>query len=110
MKSSAALVKLLADVDDKVTSMPRLRLDSRTLDLDVVCAVVEAHLEQCDDSGRLDALNSITGQARLRLAVASLAYLLDPHDVIPDVKSRGLEDDVIVLRWASRMVRGELPV
>ena len=52
---------------------------------------------------------SITGKARLRLVVAALVYLVDVEDVIPDSRPNGLTDDVVLLRWASRMARAELP-
>ena len=42
-----ALMRLLSDVEEKVAAYPPLQAPERALDLDVVCAVVEGHLEGC---------------------------------------------------------------
>lgn len=88
-----------------------LREGGRGLDLDVICSLVEACVEGpgCERAAEVDA-RSITGKARLRLAVAVLVYLVEVDDIIPDRRPNGLTDDCILLRWASHMVRAELPV
>lgn len=91
----------------------RLHLGMPALDLDILCSVVDAHLEEQRDRGRCAVLastpRSVTATARLRLVVAALLYLVDADDVVPDAHALGLGDDVVVLRWAARMVMAELP-
>lgn len=105
-----SLVRLLGEVSDKIARHAALRHPHHALDLDVVCAVVEAHVDECADNAQLTIQRSVTAQTRLRLAAAALHYLVDSDDVIPDSNPHGLGDDVLVLRWASHVVRGELPV
>lgn len=105
------MARLLEDVDGKRESNPTLGQGARGLDLDIICSVVDAFLDEprvaaghSDPEG-----TSITGKARLRLVVAALIYLVEIDDVIPDSQPNGLTDDVVLLRWASRMSRAELP-
>lgn len=102
---------LLEEVAVKQGSMLALRSGSGQLHVDIICSVVEAHLDSLAEAGNMPETGamSITGKARLRLAVAALHYLVDPDDVIPDSHPHGHEDDLIVLRWAARMAWGELP-
>lgn len=106
--SRKELHRLLESVESKRESNPRLYVGAQGLDLDIICSVVDAYVEETsppDDPHT----TSITGKARLRLVVAALVYLVDGEDVIPDSRPNGLTDDVVLLRWASRMARAELP-
>lgn len=76
------------------------------IDIDIACAVVEAHI---DDLASGDATD-VVADARCRLVVAALHYLVDMNDVIPDNLPSGHVDDVAVMRWATRVARGEVPV
>lgn len=113
MASRDLLWHLLQDVERLRATRSALCVGAGALDLDIVCSIVEAHLEAGDEEAlmglRADAL-SITGKARLRLAIAALHYLVDGNDVIPDALPGGFNDDLVVISWASRMARAELPV
>lgn len=103
--------RLLADVDLKREEQPELTVGHCGLDLDIICAIVEAHVEGVAAPAVHPAEPlTITGAARLRLAVAALHYLLEPDDVVPDRQPHGYDDDAVVLGWASRVTRAELPV
>ena len=110
--SRTELHRLLASVESKRKSNPRLYEGAQGLDLDIICSVVDAYVDEgmLTVDGHDDPhTTSITGKARLRLVVAALVYLVDVEDVIPDSRPNGLTDDVVLLRWASRMARAELP-
>lgn len=108
--SRRELAALLCQVERKRDDHAPLREGGRGLDLDIICSVVEACVEGpgCERAVEADA-TSITGKARLRLVVAALVYLVEVEDVIPDRQPNGLTDDCVLLRWASRMARAELP-
>lgn len=109
--SSRDLVGLLTQVEQKRARYACLCEGPRALDLDILCAVVEACIDdaRCAGAHEPDAdSTSIAGRARLRLVVATLVYLVDVEDLIPDDQAKGLTDDVILLRWASSMARAEL--
>lgn len=75
------------------------------IDVDIACAVVDAHIADLTSG---DTINPVA-DARCRLVVAALHYLVDMNDVIPDNLPNGHVDDVAVLRWATRVARGEVP-
>lgn len=108
------LSDLLAEVEVMRESHRRLRVGMPALDLDILCSVVDAHLEEQRDRAHCAALTatprSVTATARLRLVVAALLYLVDADDAVPDSHALGLGDDVLVLWWAARMALAELPV
>lgn len=117
VKSPERLRALLDEVEAMARENPSLSTGSQALDLDIVFAVVEAALDEeaeihsvpDDSAGRARPLN-VTADARMRLVVAALLYLVDPDDLIPDDQPYGLVDDLAILRWASRVAREELPV
>ncbi|WP_446666126.1 DUF1232 domain-containing protein [Flexivirga sp. B27] len=73
------------------------------VDIDIACAVVDAHLADLRSGDGTGAL----ADARCRLVVAALLYLVDRDDVIPDHLPDGHVDDVVIMRWATRVARGE---
>lgn len=82
---------------------------ARGVDLDIACAVVEARIEELHE-GHPATTYTCAQDARLRLVVAALHYLVTEHDVIPDSAPAGHLDDVAILRWVTRVAQGELPV
>ncbi|GGB26885.1 hypothetical protein GCM10011492_16460 [Flexivirga endophytica] len=75
------------------------------IDIDIACAVVDAHIAELNAGDGTSAI----ADARCRLVIAALHYLVDKNDVIPDDLPEGHVDDVAVLRWATHVARGEAP-
>lgn len=75
------------------------------IDIEIACAVVDAHIAALTNGETTNPVD----EARCRLVVAALHYLVDMNDVIPDNLPDGHVDDVAVLRWATRVARGEVP-
>lgn len=100
-----ALSALLDQVAAHEFGIGRLPDVGGGIDIDIACAVVDAHLAELRSG---DAPSAIA-DARCRLVVAALFYLVDTDDVIPDDLPEGHIDDVVVLRWATRIARGEIP-
>lgn len=92
------------DVERTCARHAGLREGPRALDVDIICAVVDAHLEAAATTG-IDPL-AITTQTRLRLVVAALLHLVHGP---PPATAAALADHVTLTRWASRMARAELP-
>lgn len=66
-------------------------------DVDTACSVVRNRIEGLR-SGRPPAPD-----ARTRLVIAALLYLVTDDDVIPDRSAYGHLDDLAVLRWTTRV-------
>lgn len=67
--------------------------------------MVEAHIAELTAGDHGTAI----ADARCHLIIAALHYLVDEDDVIPDrLPSRHI-DDVVVMHWATRVARGEVP-
>lgn len=103
-QSTTRLRRLLDDVERTCARHAGLREGPRALDVDIICAVVDAHLEAAATTG-IDPL-AITTQTRLRLVVAALLHLVHGP---PPATAAALADHVTLTRWASRMARAELP-
>lgn len=100
-----ALSRLLEDVAAHEFGIGQLPDARGGIDIDIACAVVEAHIAALTSG-------EVTGpvaDARCRLVIAALHYLVDTDDVIPDALPDGHVDDVVVMRWATRVARGEIP-
>lgn len=104
---ASALVELLGQVAAHEFGIGQLPDISGGIDIDIACAVVEAHIDELA-SGTADDGTAIA-DARCRLVIAALHYLVDTEDVIPDRLPSGHIDDVVVMRWATRVARGEVP-
>lgn len=101
----AALSRLLEKVAAHEFGIGQLPDARGGIDIDIACAVVEAHIAELTTGDTTD----LVTDARCRLVIAALHYLVDMDDVIPDNLPVGHFDDVAVLRWATRVARGELP-
>ncbi|HWC24861.1 MAG TPA: DUF1232 domain-containing protein [Flexivirga sp.] len=101
----AALTQLLERVAAHEFGIGQLPDARGGIDIDIACAVVDAHI---DDLTSGDTTNPVA-DARCRLVIAALLYLVDMNDVIPDNLPTGHVDDVAVMRWATRIARGEVP-
>jgi len=101
---AAALSRLLDQVAAHEFGIGHLPDTGGGIDIDIACAVVEAHIAALTDGGCVGAV----ADARCRLVIAALYYLVRTHDVIPDTLPDGHVDDVVVVRWAARVARGEV--
>lgn len=101
----AELSRLLDQVAAHEFGIGRLPDAGGGIDIDIACSVVDAHIAELTGGGS----TSPVADARCRLVIAALHYLVDRNDVIPDQLLEGHVDDVAVLRWATRIARGELP-
>lgn len=75
------------------------------IDVDIACAVVDAHLADLRGGDGASAI----ADGRCRLVIAALLYLVDKDDVIPDDLPNGHIDDVVIMRWATKIAQGEIP-
>jgi len=100
-----ALSRLLEDVSAHEFGIGQLPDVGGGIDIDIACAVVEAHI----DALTHDESSNPVADARCRLVIAALHYLIDTDDVIPDALPDGHVDDVVIMRWAARVARGEVP-
>lgn len=103
-----ALRKLLIAVDGHRFGIGRLDDAGGGVHLDILCAIAEAHLEELLEPRPPHV--GVTGDARRRLVVAALQYLVREDDAVPDWARHGHLDDVAILRWVTRAVQGHLPV
>ena len=101
----AALSSLLQKVAVHEFGIGQLPDTQGGIDIDIACAVVDAHIADLTGGGTTNPV----ADARCRLVVAALHYLVDMNDVIPDNLPSGHVDDVAVMRWATRVARGEVP-
>ncbi|TWP37898.1 DUF1232 domain-containing protein [Leekyejoonella antrihumi] len=106
-----ALQKLLHQVETHAFGVGRLKDTSSGVDVDIACAVVEAHIEELlEGAGSGPADRSCDEDAHHRLVVAALHYLVMDDDVIPDAGPLGHLDDVAILRWVTGVARANLSV
>ena len=106
-----ALQQLLHRVESHEFGIGRLSDAAGGVDVDIACAVVEAHVEELLEAhvAGVEPERSCTDEARRRLVIAALHYLVMENDVVPDSGPFGHLDDVAILRWVTRVAQGELP-
>lgn len=114
MADNAELLRmLLASVDRKRFGVGQLDDSRGRLDVDIAASVVEARAEELEIGGataaRLRELEA-TESARLRLVIAALHYLVMENDVIHDRRLNGHIDDVAIVRWVTKVARGDIGV
>lgn len=100
--SAEDLHTLLAEVELKLIESECLRSTAMSVHIDIAAAVVEAFLEGEES---LEALGPAR-EARLRLVVSGLHYLVMEQDMVPDGGPHGYADDLAVMRWVTRVVAG----
>ena len=100
--SAEDLHTLLAEVELKLIESEFLRSTAMSVHIDIAAAVVEAFLEGEESLEALDPAR----EARLRLVVSGLHYLVMEQDLVPDGGPHGYADDLAVMRWVTRVVAG----
>ena len=98
---------------ERVESLDQTRMPLSTISDRVGAAVsfLRARADRIDSDGDGPAGGEVQGaaaEARERLVVAALHYLVTPVDLVPDFRAGGYLDDVLLLGWVFGTAASEL--